>query len=202
MRDRRVRRFRSGLDDVEDRIHGHAVGRIGDELAPLREVPPHRHQPLQRFGLERPNEARCPPPQRRGLRAARGLELGGDLQQIAHDHLIVPGGLRFRVLVDRLCDDSRLGGSRAGVFRRRRQGRPRQAHPQLGGSRIPFPGGGAGLVGELQALVRERVQLHVRLLQLGHGDANLFLDRRQTLRSGTSFNRRNFDRTLQLADAN
>jgi len=30
------------------------------------------------------------------------------------------------------------------------RGRPSQAHPQLGGSRIPFPGGGAVLVGELQ----------------------------------------------------
>src|SRR5439155_5272165 len=37
-----------------------------------------------------------------------------------------------------------------------------QAHPQLGGPRIPFPWGGAALIRELQALVRERMQLHVR----------------------------------------
>src|SRR2546430_15770643 len=114
-----------------------------------------------RFGLERTNETRGPPPQSRRLRAARRLELGGNLQQVADDHLIVPGGLGLRVLVDGLRDDRRLGGGGPGIVRRGRQGRPRQAHPQLGGARIPFPYG-TGLVRELEALVGERMQLYVR----------------------------------------
>ncbi len=157
-----MRRLRRGLEDIEDRVHGHAIGCIGDELAPLREVAPHRHQPLQRFGLEGPNEPRRPPPQRRSLGAARRLELGGDLQQVADDHLIVPRGFGLRMLINGLRDHRRLGGRGPAVVRRRGQRRPRQAHPQLGRARIPFPGRGTVLVRELQALVRERVELHVR----------------------------------------
>jgi len=41
-----VRGFGGGLENVEHRIHRHALGCIGDELAPLREVAPHPHQPL------------------------------------------------------------------------------------------------------------------------------------------------------------
>ena len=83
------------------------------------------------------------------------------IQQVADDHLIVPGGLGLRVLVDGLRDDRRLGGGGPGIVRRGRQSRPRQAHPQLGGARIPFPYG-TGLVRELEALVGERMQLYVR----------------------------------------
>jgi len=156
-----VRGLRGGLEDIEDRVHGHAIGRIGDELAPLRKVAP-SPPAAAGFRAEGPNEPRRPPPQRRSLGAARRLELGGDLQQVADDHLIVPRGFGLRMLINSLRDHRRLRGRGPGVFRRRGQGRPRQAHPQLGRPRIPFPDRGTVLVRELQALVRERVELYVR----------------------------------------
>jgi len=35
-----VRGLRGGLEDIEEPRPGHAIGRIGDELAPLRKVAP------------------------------------------------------------------------------------------------------------------------------------------------------------------
>ena len=130
--------------DVEHRVHREAVRRINGELEALGVVAAHVDEPPQRARLERTHELRCAPPQGDRFRAARGLQLIRDLQQVPDDHLIVPRALRM--LVDRLGDEARLGGRRRTVIPRPprpsldrlgRQRRARQPDPQLRAAERP-----------------------------------------------------------------
>ena len=96
--------------DVEHSIGRESVGGIDRELRSLRVVATHLDQPPQRARLQRAHELRRAPAQRRRLGAAGGLQLVGDLQQVAHDDLIV-GGAAW-MLVDGFGDHRRLGGRR------------------------------------------------------------------------------------------
>ena len=151
-----MRRLRGRLDDVEHGVHGHPIGRVVHELAPLHEVAAHLDQAAQRFRFEGADQPGGAAPQRDRFRAARRLQLVRNLQQVAHDHLVVRRRVAPRVLVDGAGDDRRLGRGRRAVSRLRREGGTGQAHPQLRGARPPL-GRGRPIVHELEALIRERM---------------------------------------------
>ena len=92
--------------------------RAEHERTALRGVAAHGHESLQRLGLQRCNQPRGAAPERAEVGARRALQLVGNLQQVADDHLVV--GIGAAMVVDGFRDVRRF---RRGGFDRLR------AHP-------------------------------------------------------------------------
>ena len=115
--------FGRRLDDFDDRVHGHAAGRIEHERAALRDVAAHLDQPPRVSRVSARDQARGAAAQRLRLRRRTRLAARGDLQQVADDHLVV-------------------GRARRGVRRspaRRLRARARRASPLRRSHRTPSP---------------------------------------------------------------
>ena len=79
MRNRLVGCLGRSLEERENGLHGHAVARILDKLAPLHEVAAHLDQPPQRVRVQVANQPRGATAQRQGLGSACRLQLLRDL---------------------------------------------------------------------------------------------------------------------------
>ena len=170
MRDRLPLGRRGGLDEPHHCVDRHSLRGVEHESAPLRGIAAHLEQSLQSVRLERADESGDATLQPRRLAGAVGAHLARDLEEVADDHLVV--GQLLVVLVDRMGDGFGLEcvviRMRAEVRGDRRAG---EADPELRGHAFGgrFGGRCAFVVDELEAVVREREELHVlpaRLHQL------------------------------------
>jgi hypothetical protein len=114
---------------LEDGIDRHPVRSIKHELAALGHIASHFDQAAQRIGPHFRDELRRAPPQLHRFLTADGLQLLGDLQQVADDHLVV--GFALGMVVDRLGDHGRLGWWRLVLADLAGQRGARQPDPQL-----------------------------------------------------------------------
>ena len=167
VRDRLPFRARGRLHQLNHRVDVHSLRRVEHELSALQIVAAHLEQTPKRCRLKGADKLRNPSLQSRGRRDGRFVvaHLVGDLEQIAHDHLVVRClaimfvdgvrhlfGLERRILAPAISCDRRS----------------REANPELRGAAVLRVGWSTTLGGllvvveQLETVVGERKQLHVR----------------------------------------
>ena len=99
-------RIRRRPDNLDHRVNRHAVRRIHDEAATLVGITSHFRRRLSVSGFSDPMSCGSPS-ELLDLVSVCGLELMGDLKQIADNHLVV--GLGAGVLLDRFRHSRRPG---------------------------------------------------------------------------------------------
>ena len=97
---------RRRLDQIDHSFDRDSLRRIEEKLSPLGFVAAHLEELAEGRFLQGSDQARYPSLETNRFRTLRGLQLFADLEQIAHDHLIV--SLFALVLVDRSRDRGRL----------------------------------------------------------------------------------------------
>ena len=155
-----------GLQDLEHRVHGHALCGVEHKRPALRVVAAHLDEPAQCLWLECRNQPSGAPAQNAGIAGRGFIQLARDLQEVADDHLVV--GLDALVFVNGPRDNGRLGRRRrgrncGGVASHRRC---RQAHPQLASSRADVAagtaaGGQRSIGNQCETVEGERMEPHV-----------------------------------------
>ena len=152
-----MRRFRGASHQRQHGLQRHALRRVQNEPAPLRDIAAHLQQAAQLLGIQRADELRDALLQPGGFRGLRRRQLVGNLQQVTDDDLIVR--LLAFVGVDRLGHDEGVGACavvrQLGLQRRLCQLDPELCHPIL---RSDIVGVGFGFVDELELIVGHREQ--------------------------------------------
>ena len=172
--ERLVRCFCRGLHECEHRVRREMLRRVLHEPLPLLGVASHLEQPVERRGLQRPDEIRQLSRDDDRVFALRSLERLRELHEEADDRLIVLG---VALLVERAGEHEGVeqlvaSGVAAQHQRGAREGNPDELRT---GALVLLIGETALLAHQLEPVVRERGDVDVRPAHRLRGDRDLRL---------------------------